>query len=248
MSNTNKFYVYEWFNINTNEVFYVGKGCGKRAFETKKRNKIFLKYYETYPCDVRLVFQDLSEEEAFKQEKILTDFYKKKDQCQANLADAGYGGVSQVWTPELKQYWSENNPMKQEEQRLRMSIYNPMKNPEVAKKVGQTKKRAVIINGVKYDGLVDAAKDLQVCTDTILTWVKQGHNSKGEPCRYADEEEKNFIIIKPGRPILIDGIYYETGVLAAKAIGVTPAAVSYALKHSGICKGHKCEYANQQPS
>ena len=25
-----KFYVYEWYNINTKEVFYVGKGSGKR--------------------------------------------------------------------------------------------------------------------------------------------------------------------------------------------------------------------------
>lgn len=28
-----KFYVYEWYNIDTNEVFYVGKGCGNRYKE-----------------------------------------------------------------------------------------------------------------------------------------------------------------------------------------------------------------------
>ena len=39
-----------------------------------------------------------------------------------------------------------------------MSKNNPMKNPEYAKKAGDKHKRAVIIDGVKYDGAVDAAK------------------------------------------------------------------------------------------
>lgn len=26
----NNFYVYEWYNIDTQEIFYVGKGSGKR--------------------------------------------------------------------------------------------------------------------------------------------------------------------------------------------------------------------------
>ena len=38
MENKNDFYVYEWFNIDTNEVFYVGKGRGKRYKEVKRRN------------------------------------------------------------------------------------------------------------------------------------------------------------------------------------------------------------------
>ena len=33
-----KFYVYEWYNIDTNEVFYVGKGCGNRYKTTSRRN------------------------------------------------------------------------------------------------------------------------------------------------------------------------------------------------------------------
>ena len=43
-----------------------------------------------------------------------------------------------------------------------MSKDNPMKNPEYAKKAGDKHKRAVIINGIYYDGAIDAAKALNV--------------------------------------------------------------------------------------
>ena len=34
------FYVYEWFIVETNFVFYVGKGCRNR-YKVRKHNKLF---------------------------------------------------------------------------------------------------------------------------------------------------------------------------------------------------------------
>ena len=34
----NKFYVYEWYNVETNEIFYVGKGCNNRYKNISDRN------------------------------------------------------------------------------------------------------------------------------------------------------------------------------------------------------------------
>ena len=36
-----EYYVYEWFRPDTNECFYVGKGCGQRAWSYSNRNYIF---------------------------------------------------------------------------------------------------------------------------------------------------------------------------------------------------------------
>ena len=36
LDETKKYYVYEWFVIETNEVFYVGKGTGRRYREHNK--------------------------------------------------------------------------------------------------------------------------------------------------------------------------------------------------------------------
>jgi hypothetical protein len=247
----NKFYVYEWYNKNTNEVFYVGKGTGKR-YLSKKRNKKFLEYIEKNETDVRIVKNNLLEEDAFKLEYELTEYYKEKGQCSCNLAKGGTGGVSSVWTNEFREYWSEYNPMKDPIQRERMSKNNPMKNKETAEKNGKSHRRAVVINNKYYDGVITAAKELNHSTDTIISWCKKGCNPQGEPCRYADEEQKIFTLpTKPGaRPVIIDGIYYPTIREGAKAIGLNnTTSLSDALRHGRKkCKGHICEYANQQPS
>lgn len=246
----NKFYVYEWYNKNTNHVFYVGKGCGKRYKEVKHRNQKFLDYILENEVDSKIIEENLSEQEALALEKITIENYKKDNQCECNLMEGGHGGLSQVWTKEMKEYWSENNPMKSEEQRERMKQNNPMKNPEIAKKNGQSQMRPVVINGVEYAGGVIAAEALKVCAYTIQTWCQRGYDTKGNPCRYADEEQKDFIIPRGSKKaVLIDGIYYDTVKEAAFALGATDSSpLCRALKQHKKYKGHTCEYVNQQPS
>lgn len=241
----NKFYVYEWYNIDTQEVFYVGKGCGKRYLKTN-RNKDFNEYYKNHNVDVRIIYQNLFEEEAFKKEKELTDFYKEKNQCQCNLAPAGQGGCHFVWTDEMKDYWSKNNPMKAEEQRQRMRENNPMHNKEIALKNGAKHKQAIIIDNIIYDGLVDAAKVYNVSSITIGNWCLAGKSPSGLICGYLDSRKT---INKRGNKVIVDGILYNSGIEAALAVGLKPVTLNKALReHRKICMGHTCEYANQQPS
>ena len=250
MDNKNKFYVYEWYNTLTNEVFYVGKGSGKRYLNTVDRNQIFKKYIQENDVAVRKIYENLSEEEAFELEIKATDYYKERGQCQCNLAKAGSGGLSSIWTSEFKQYWSEYNPMKEETQRLRMHNNNPMFNKEIALKMGKHHKRAVVIDGVTYDGVIDAAKAFGVRDVTITNWCKRGYNANGLPCRYADEEQKEFVISTRGKGVLIDGKdYYPTLKAAALALGCKDSSpLCKAIKANKPFKGHKCEYVNQQPS
>ena len=91
----NKFYVYEWYDIDTQQVFYVGKGCGKRAYETKQRNNKFLDYHSKHNTNVRIVFSNLMEEEAFKKEKELYEKYSQSpNNILCNLMECGYGGLN----------------------------------------------------------------------------------------------------------------------------------------------------------
>lgn len=64
----NKYYVYEYFIKPTDEIFYVGKGCGDRYKTTKGRNKFFSDMYNSHECGVRIIAKDLSEEEAYRLE------------------------------------------------------------------------------------------------------------------------------------------------------------------------------------
>ena len=245
-----KFYVYEWYDNDTQEVFYVGKGCKNRYKNTSDRNKLFKEYIKNHSVDVRIIQYFEKEEDAFEYEQMKIKEYKEKGLCQCCLMYGGYGGWSKVWTPEMREYMSRYNPMKDNKQRKRMSKENPMKNKEIAKKNGKSKKRAVIINGVEYEGTVDAARDLGVWENTILNWCKRGYDTNYNPCRYKDEEQKAYIVKRTSsKAVLIDGVYYESLKAAAKALGVKDTSpLCKALKANRPYRGHKCEYANQQPS
>ena len=140
--------------------------------------------------------------------------------------------------------------MKSEKQKERMKNCNPMKNPEIAKKVSEKNKRPIIINNIRYDGTVDAAKILGVWENTILNWCKRGYDTEGNPCRYADQKQKEYTIHKTNsKEVIVDGIKYSSLRKAADALGVKDTSpLCKALKAGKKYKGHTCEYANQQPS
>lgn len=50
----NRFYVYEWYIVETGEVFYVGKGTGNRALSSKSRDVLFEKIRKFYKTSYRL--------------------------------------------------------------------------------------------------------------------------------------------------------------------------------------------------
>ena len=131
------FYVYEWYNVNTDEVFYVGKGIGNRYKQVSKRNQLFKDYYENNECAVRIVKNFELEKDAFTYENQRILELKAQGQCFCNLDNGGTGGVNFIWTDEMREYKSIHNPMKEEEQRQRMRESNPMYNPEIAERVAQ---------------------------------------------------------------------------------------------------------------
>lgn len=96
------FYVYEWYNVNTNIVFYVGKGCGNRYKQVSKRNQLFKEYYENNECAVRIIKYFENEQEAFDYEKERIVELKTINQSFCNLDNGGTDGVNFVWTKEMR--------------------------------------------------------------------------------------------------------------------------------------------------
>ena len=244
------FYVYKWFNIETGEVFYMGKGCGNRYKDITKRNKDFLDYYNSHSCSSEIVeFFDL-EEEAFEKERQLIQEYKQLGQAQTNLDDGGKGGCHFAWTPEMRDYWSRNNPMKQPEQRERMSKNNPMYNPEIAQKVAEKNQVVFVIGDVEYTGFRKACETLNVSEITLSSWLKRGHTPSGEKCFYKNDDKRHDTIHrKTDKAVLVDGILFNTITDAAGYLDCTSSNLGNALRKGRTTyKKHKIGYANQQPS
>ena len=95
----NKFYVYGYFREDGTP-YYIGKGCGKRAWYRAKRVKP--------PVDqarIKILAENLSEEEAFEWEKDLISLLGRKDNgtgCLRNLTDGGEGASGYHCTAEHK--------------------------------------------------------------------------------------------------------------------------------------------------
>lgn len=248
------FYVYEWYIVDTGEIIYVGKGCRNR-YKVKKHNRFFNDMISRFECKSRIVKTFDSEEAAFAFEYDRVNELRAIGQCKCNIYDGGFGGDVKNWTPEKRLLYSKNNVMHSSKQRIRMSENNPMKNREVAMRVGEQTRRPVVINGVKYDGVRIAANKLGVTEYTIISWCKRGYDTLGRPCRYSDEPQKEYPSIKKTHPkvttpkaVIVDEIRYETVKDAATAIGVWSESIIRAIKSGRTCKGHICRYDNQQPS
>lgn len=85
------FYVYEYFIVETDEVFYVGKGRKNRYCELHNRNTYFNNIMDKYNCDVRLIHEELTNKEACLKEK---ETIKKKwdiGQAKCNFTAGGTG-------------------------------------------------------------------------------------------------------------------------------------------------------------
>ena len=240
------FYVYEWFVVDTNEIFYVGKGTKKRYLQTTKRNQIFNRYLKSANCSSRIIKTFETEQEAFEYENARIVELKSKKLAKANLDNGGNGGVNFAWTDEMREYKSIYNPMKRKEQRIRMSMNNPMKNKAVQNKVKRSHQIAVIIDGKEYASIIEAQKSLNVCHDTITKWCKKGITIDGKLCKYKDGEQVIFEgsrYNKGGcRKVNYNGKIYESPIDVARELGLHNSTVCVWAKKGFSPKGIVCKY------
>lgn len=239
------YYVYEWYNVDTYEVIYVGKGTGLR-YKVRKHNKLFNEMIKRFPCESRIVKEFENEKEAFEYEYEYIKEKKAKGQCVCNIYDGGMGGTTSWWTDELREKYSQNNVMKSEKQRKRMKVQNPMKDKAVAMKNGCSHWRSVIIGDNGYASVKATMIAYNTSFETIQNWCRKGINPYGEKCRYEDEEQVEFVgkrFNKGGcRPLTYKGKHYEAVIDLANEMGLTSTVALRWLKFGFDPYGNPCRY------
>lgn len=241
-----QFYVYEWYDIENGIIFYVGKGCGDRYKQTRVRNKLFLDYYNSHSCDVRIIKYFSDEQEALKYEKKRITELRNKKEAFCNISEGGNGGLHFSWTEEMKNYKSQFNPMKDPQQRIRMSNNNPMKNPEIAKRVASKKSRSVIIGDVEYPSIKDASIAFGTYYETIVNWCKKGINKDGISCRFKDQEQAVFDGKRYNRggckSLTYKENHYESPMDLAQELNINVYNIYHWVKRGYDYEGNYCRY------
>lgn len=102
-----RYYVYVWLIKETQEVFYVGKGTGKR-YLTKKRqeNQVFSEMAENQECEPKIIKNHLTEKEAFDLEKEVIASYREKGHNLINILDGGHKPPNLKGIPKTEE-WKE---------------------------------------------------------------------------------------------------------------------------------------------
>jgi hypothetical protein len=92
------YYVYVHKDCTSGEVFYVGKGHGKRAWDTKSRNSRWNSKVASLPngWQVEIIQDDLSENEAFDLEFSLIQKYGGIEALGGKLTNESLGGESSL--------------------------------------------------------------------------------------------------------------------------------------------------------
>lgn len=103
------FYVYLHRKADTSEIFYVGKGRGKRAGRRTGRNQHWKNVVNRHGFTVEKIFTNLTEDQTFNYEKFLISHFRQIGIKLVNLCDGGEGVSGIVITPERKAYLSEIN-------------------------------------------------------------------------------------------------------------------------------------------
>lgn len=85
------FYVYEYYKKDDGEVFYVGKGTRNRYRETHNRNDYFNAVMSKYECDVRIIAEGLTNDEACSLEIEKIAAYKENGEAYCNFTEGGTG-------------------------------------------------------------------------------------------------------------------------------------------------------------
>jgi len=81
---------------DTNQIFYIGKGNEKRAYDSYNRNLFWKRIANKYGHKVCILAHWKTEQEALDHEKLLISCFKDMGYQLANMSDGGEGGATGV--------------------------------------------------------------------------------------------------------------------------------------------------------
>lgn len=115
-----KYYVYAHRRNDTGEIFYIGKGCSKRAWKKSSRSEWWKRIEAKHGRTVEFIARDLDEDQAFLLEVEVIASFPEGALC--NLNGGGLGGISPSEATRLKMSMAQKGRHVSEETREKKRI------------------------------------------------------------------------------------------------------------------------------
>jgi hypothetical protein len=219
----NKFYIYLHIRLDTEEVFYVGKGSGYRARMRYKRNSYWNRIVAKAGYRIEYAAKELTEAEAFRKEVETIAHYRALGQACANLTDGGEGNSGWAPSEETKAKLSAAN---------RGTVFSPEHKEKLSKsrKMRKEQPRTGIAHSKEARAKISLAH-------------------RGKVLNAKTREKMSLSKLSPNNPIRKQVLCLDTGQIfgsitqAANTLGCSISQVSKACSGKVLkVKGYKFTY------
>jgi hypothetical protein len=105
------YYIYAHYTADTNEIFYIGKGVGRRAYKRERNNSLWTNIYNKHGLKVKILFYFDNEQLSLITEKYLIKSIGRRDLGLgplANMTDGGEGTSGRICLPKTRKKISKN--------------------------------------------------------------------------------------------------------------------------------------------
>ncbi|CAB4132498.1 GIY-YIG_COG3680 domain containing protein [uncultured Caudovirales phage] len=193
IAESKKFYVYLHLRKDTNKPFYVGKGCGQRAYTKQGRNKYWKAVADKHGYDVKIIQENLTETQALNSEKfaisILSNHSTLTNSCFGGGGITGWKhteetktnqriGLLNSYTPELLEIRKQKMLQLKVAQRPEVKAKMAAANRDYLKGANNHEAVAIKCNDVIYPTIRAMCQQEQIKLSTFKYWRKNNQLAK----------------------------------------------------------------------
>lgn len=170
----NNYYVYAHYTLDTNKLFYIGKGKKDRASSKNKRNQYWFKIVNKHGYRIEFLNRNLTEIDAYNLEiKYIEQF-----QPRCNFTKGGTGGDTFTKLPKKQQEIILNKKRKS----MKGKHKGIPKSPSHREKLKCDWRSKPIIcrnNNMIYRSIEDCRRQLNLGNLSISQQIKKGYKCRG---------------------------------------------------------------------
>jgi hypothetical protein len=140
-------YVYGHYKADTGELFYIGKGTGKRAWDERYRNKHWQSVVKKHGYVVKILAENLTDDEAYRQESAIIAEVGRQN--LTNKTEGGEGLTSAVSkeimnAPEVKKKISDASKQQWQDPEFRKRHQESMRKARESKEYKENHRAAMV--------------------------------------------------------------------------------------------------------